>query len=51
VPAHLRPLTDEEISEFIEWQVEQYVEERVRSGETARYCSTDCQRAIEGTVS
>ena len=33
MPANLRPLTDEEISVFIEWQVEQYVEERIRSGE------------------
>ena len=33
MPARLRPLTDEEASEFIEWQLEQYVEERVRSGE------------------
>jgi GNAT superfamily N-acetyltransferase len=33
VRASLRPLTDEELSEFIEADVERYVEERVRSGE------------------
>ena len=33
MPASLRPLTDEELSEFIEGDLERYVEERVRSGE------------------
>jgi GNAT superfamily N-acetyltransferase len=33
VPVSLRPLTDEELSEFIQGDVERYVEERVRSGE------------------
>jgi GNAT superfamily N-acetyltransferase len=33
VPARLRPLTDEELSDFIEGDVERYAEERVRSGE------------------
>ncbi len=45
----LRPLTDEEISEFIEWQVDQYVEERVRSGErpdTARRIASEQSRAL-----
>jgi ribosomal protein S18 acetylase RimI-like enzyme len=49
VPANLRPLNDEEISEFIEWQVEQYVEERVRSGEppdTARRIASEQSRAL-----
>ena len=49
MPASLRPLTDEEISEFIEWQVEQYVEERVRSGErpeTARRIASEQSRAL-----
>jgi GNAT superfamily N-acetyltransferase len=49
VPASLRPLTDEEISEFIERQVEQYVEERVRSGErpdTARRIACEQSRAL-----
>jgi ribosomal protein S18 acetylase RimI-like enzyme len=49
VHATLRPLTDEEISEFIEWQVEQYIEERVRSGErpdTARRIATEQSRTL-----
>ena len=49
MPASLRPLTDEEISEFIEWQVDQYVEERVRSGErpdTARRIASEQSRAL-----
>ncbi len=49
MPANLRPLTDEEISEFIEWQVEQYVEERVRSGErpdTARRIASEQSRTL-----
>jgi GNAT superfamily N-acetyltransferase len=33
VPVSLRPLTDQELSEFIENNVERYVEERVKSGE------------------
>jgi GNAT superfamily N-acetyltransferase len=33
VPASLRPLTSEELSEFIDGDIERYVEERVRSGE------------------
>jgi GNAT superfamily N-acetyltransferase len=41
VPASLRPLTDEELSEFIEGDIERYVEERVRSGER-----TDVARRI-----
>jgi ribosomal protein S18 acetylase RimI-like enzyme len=49
VPASLRPLTDEETSEFIEWQLEQYVEERVRSGErpdSARRIASEQSRAL-----
>lgn len=49
MPANLRTLTDEEISEFIEWQVEQYVEERVRSGErpdTARRIASEQSRTL-----
>jgi GNAT superfamily N-acetyltransferase len=49
VPAILRPLTDEEISKFIEWQVEEYVEERVRSGErpdAARRIANEQSRAL-----
>jgi ribosomal protein S18 acetylase RimI-like enzyme len=49
VPANLRPLTGEEISVFIEWQVEQYVEERIRSGEgpeTARRIASEQSRAL-----
>ena len=49
MPANLRPLTDEEISEFIEWQLEQYVEERVRSGErpdTARRIASGQSRTL-----
>jgi GNAT superfamily N-acetyltransferase len=49
VPANLRLLNDEEVSEFIEWQVEQYVEERVRSGErpdTARRIASEQSRAL-----
>jgi ribosomal protein S18 acetylase RimI-like enzyme len=49
VPADLRPLTEEEISEFIEWQFEQYVEERVRSGERpdiARRIASEQSRAL-----
>lgn len=49
MPASLRPLTDEEISEFIERQAEQYVEERVRSGErpdTARRIAGEQSRAL-----
>jgi hypothetical protein len=49
VPASLRPLTEEEISEFIEWQVEQYVDERVRSGERpeiARRIASEQSRAL-----
>ncbi len=49
MPTSLRPLTDEEISEFIEWQVDQYVEERVRSGErpdTARRIASEQSRAL-----
>lgn len=33
MPANLRPLTEEELSEFIVGDVERYVEERVKSGE------------------
>jgi GNAT superfamily N-acetyltransferase len=33
MPVSLRPLTNEELSEFIEADIEGYVEERVRSGE------------------
>ena len=49
MPVSLRPLTDEEISEYIERQVEQYVEERVRSGErpdTARRIASGQSRAL-----
>ena len=49
MPARLRPLTDEEISQFIDWQVEQYVEERVSSGErpeTARRIASEQSRAL-----
>jgi ribosomal protein S18 acetylase RimI-like enzyme len=49
MPANLRPLTDEEISEFIEWQVDQYVDERVRSGEgpdIARNIASEQSRAL-----
>ena len=35
MPSSLRPLTGEELSEFIKEDVERYVEERVRSGEQA----------------
>ncbi len=33
MPVSLRPLTDQELSEFIEEDAERYVEERVKSGE------------------
>ena len=49
MPVSLRPLTDEEISEYIERQVEQYVEERVRSGErpdSARRIASEQSRAL-----
>ena len=34
MPLSLRPLTDEELSEFIEGDVERYVEERIKAGES-----------------
>ena len=49
MPASLRPLTDEETSEFIAWQLEHYVEERVRSGErpdSARWIASEQSRVL-----
>lgn len=49
MPVGLRPLTDEEISKYIERQVEQYLEERVRSGErpdSARRIASEQSRAL-----
>jgi GNAT superfamily N-acetyltransferase len=34
MPVSLRPLTEEELSEFIEGDMDRYVEERVKSGES-----------------
>ncbi len=45
----LRPLTEEELSEFIEGDVERYVEERVKSGESpdaARRIATEQSEAL-----
>lgn len=54
MPTSLRPLTPEELSEFIDRDVERYVEERVRSGErpeVARRIALEQSKALfpEGT--
>jgi GNAT superfamily N-acetyltransferase len=49
VPASLRPLTPEEFSEFIDGDVERYVEERVRAGdrpEVARRIALEQSEAL-----
>lgn len=49
MPASLRPLTPEELSEFIDGDVERYVEERVRAGdrpEVARRIALEQSKAL-----
>lgn len=49
MPARLRPLTGEELAEYIDGDLERYVEERVRSGEqpdTARRIGREQSNAL-----